>query len=103
MPLPSSAGGRVPYSGIWLDEFTLTEVRGGALLAGGQAWQPDDIGSRPETTAGAAFFDAARKEWLPLPPMPAPRQSHAAVSLPDGRALLIGGRAPREELASTLF
>lgn len=100
---PSSAGGRVPYAGLWLENFSLTEAHGGALLAGGQAWQPDGIGARPETTAGAAFFDAARGEWLPLPPMPAPRASHAAVPLPDGRVLLIGGRAPQGELASTLF
>lgn len=103
MTLPSSAGGRVPYSGIWLDDFTLTEVRGGALLAGGQAWQQDGIGARPETSVGTAFFDAARGEWQPLPPMPAPRQGHTAVALPDGRALLLGGRSPEGELASTLF
>jgi hypothetical protein len=103
MSLPSAPGGRVPYSGIWLDDFTLTAVSGGALLAGGQAWQPDGIGSRPQVSAEAAFFDATRKEWVSLPPIPSPRQNHAAVSLPDGRALLIGGRSQHGELASTVF
>ncbi|KFE70491.1 Kelch repeat-containing protein [Hyalangium minutum] len=103
MPQPSAPRGRAPYSGIWLDDFTLTAVRGGALLAGGQAWQPDGGGTRPQTMAEAAFFDATRKEWVSLPLMPSPRQSHAAVSLPDGRALLIGGRSQNGELASTVF
>jgi len=103
MSLPSPSGKRVPYSGIWLENFTLTASRGGALLAGGSEWHPDGIGSKPQVTAGAAFFDATRKEWVPLPPLPSPRQTHAAVSLPDGRVLLIGGRTQQEELASTVF
>lgn len=95
---------RVPYSGMWLDEFCLVAVPGGALLAGGSEWHRDGAGAVIRPTAGAAFWSAASGEWEELPPLPHPRQHAAAVSLPDGRALLLGGRAPDSpELASTLF
>jgi len=99
----ASPTGRVPYSGIWLENFSLTALPGGALLAGGMEWHPDGIGSRSQTTDGAAFWDAAKAEWLPLSPLPSPRQNHAAVALKDGRALLVGGRDQKNpDLRSTL-
>ncbi|WP_368670378.1 Kelch repeat-containing protein, partial [Myxococcus sp. AM011] len=101
---PSTARRRVPYSGLWLDGFSLTAVASGALLAGGQGWHKDGGGSTPRTSAGAAFWDTSREEWLEVPGLPEPRQDHAAVALPGGRVLLIGGRDnPRPELDSTLF
>ncbi|MFL5349560.1 MAG: Kelch repeat-containing protein [Hyalangium sp.] len=84
--------GRVPYSGIWLESFSLTPVPGGALLAGGQEWHPDGIGATTRVTGAASFFDASKQEWIPLPPLPFARQDHAAVALKDGRVLLVGGR-----------
>jgi hypothetical protein len=95
---------RVPSSGLWLDDFCLVAVPGGALLAGGGAWHRDGEGFVNRPTAGAAFWDAASGEWEELPPLPHPRLHPAAVTLPDGRALLVGGRdAQNPELASTLF
>jgi hypothetical protein len=96
--------GKVPHEGMWLDDFSLVAVPGGALLAGGGAWHPDGIGATTRPTDGAAFWDATKQDWLVLPPMPQPRQDHASVALPDGRVLLIGGRdAQGPDLASTLF
>jgi hypothetical protein len=103
-PSSSTAPGRVPYAGIWLDHFSLTAVSGGVLLAGGEAWQPDGMGTTPRASEGAAFWDTAKEAWLTLPPMSSPRFDHAAVALPDGRVLLVGGRTTKEpELRSTLF
>lgn len=101
---PSSRFQRVPYSGIWLDGFSLTSVPGGALLAGGQEWHRDGIGSKPKSSTGAVLWDSTPGKWVELPPMPSPRQDHAAVALPDGRVLLIGGRDnSHPDLNSTLF
>ncbi|SEL73976.1 Kelch motif-containing protein [Stigmatella aurantiaca] len=100
----SSLPRRIPYAGIWIDNYSLTAVPGGALLAGGIEWHPDGIGSRSQTTGGAAFWDASAEAWHPLAPLPSPRHDHAAVTLPDGRALLIGGRADQiMEMHSTLL
>ncbi len=94
---------RVPYSGMWRDDFCLVAVPGGALLVGGTEWHRDGVGATTRPSTGAAFWDAARGEWEELPPLPHPRMHPAAVALPDGRALLVGGRADTPELASTLF
>lgn len=101
-PLPST--GRVPYSGIWLESFSLTPVPGGALLAGGEEWHPEGIGATPRATDAAAFFDVSKQEWRPLPPLPFARQDHAAVALKDGRVLLVGGRSRQDPaLKDTAF
>ncbi|HEX8535973.1 MAG TPA: kelch repeat-containing protein [Cystobacter sp.] len=77
---------------------------GGALLAGGSAWHPDGDGFTCRSTDGAAFWEASTRVWHPLPPLPQPRQGHAAVGLPDGRVLLVGGRGDTEmELRTTLL
>ncbi|MCE9666470.1 kelch-like protein [Myxococcus stipitatus] len=100
----STARRRVPYAGLWLEQFSLTPVPGGALLAGGHGWHPEGGGTTPRSSTGAALWDTAREEWLALAPLPAPRQDHAAVALPDGRVLLIGGRNMQAmELGSTVF
>ncbi|MFP2962576.1 Kelch repeat-containing protein, partial [Myxococcus sp. 1LA] len=83
---------RLPYQGLWLDSFTLTAVPGGALVVGGQEWHAEGGGSTPRTVASAMRWNARTDVWEALPPMPEPRQGHAAVALPDGRGLVIGGR-----------
>jgi hypothetical protein len=100
----SFPSGRIPYSAGWFENFSLTAVPGGALLAGGMAWHQDGVGTRSTTAGSAAFFDASKQEWIALPPLPSPRHDHAAVALADGRVLLIAGRDHEQpELKSTLF
>jgi hypothetical protein len=100
----SSFPRRIPYAGIWIDNYSLTAVPGGALLAGGTEWHPEGGGSTSRTAGGAAFWDASTRAWQALAPLPSPRHDHAAVTLADGRALLIGGRGDRIlEMNSTLF
>ncbi|AGC43963.1 hypothetical protein MYSTI_02647 [Myxococcus stipitatus DSM 14675] len=100
----STARRRVPYSGLWLEGFRVTPVAGGALLTGGMGSHPDGRGTRSRASTSAALWDTAREEWLEVPALPEPRQDHAAVPLPDGRVLLIGGRDDQTtELASTRF
>lgn len=95
---------RVPYAGMWLDDFSLTPVPGGALLAGGGEWHRDGIGATRRTSTLAVLWDSAKQGWVELPPLPHPSSGHAAVALPDGRVLLIGGRdTSSPEVSSTLF
>ncbi|WP_426750473.1 Kelch repeat-containing protein [Myxococcus sp. Y35] len=95
---------RLPYAGLWLDSFTLTAVPGGALVVGGQEWRAEGGGATSATVANALRWDAKTRTWETLSPMPQPRQGHAAVPLPDGRVLIIGGRNHTAmALASTLF
>lgn len=105
MSRPQPATGRAPYSGIWIDSFSLTPVAGGALFAGGQEWIPQEGGgSTIRLTDAVWFFDVSKQEWLPLPPLPFARQQHAAVALKDGRVLFVGGRTlKRTELSDTVF
>ena len=99
-----SSVGRVPHAGLWLEGFCLAPVPGGALLAGGGAWHRDGIGATCLRSDLAAFWDLETREWHPLPPLPHPRQGHAAVALPDGRVLLLGGQSTdAPELRTTLF
>ncbi|WP_338867664.1 kelch-like protein [Myxococcus stipitatus] len=100
----STARRRVPFSGLWLEGFRVAPVAQGALLTGGRASHPDGRGVRSRSSTTAALWDTAREEWLEVPPLPEPRDDHAAVTLPDGRVLLIGGRDDQTmELASTRF
>lgn len=95
---------RLPYQGLWLDSFTLTAIPGGALVVGGQEWHAQGGGSTPMTVTRAMRWDAATDAWEVLEPLPQPRQGHAAVALPGGRVLIIGGRNATElALASTLM
>lgn len=95
---------KLPHAGLWLEDFSLVAVPGGALLTGGQLWQRDGIGARPEVTDSVYFWQATTREWLALPPLPSRMQGAAAVALPDGRVLLIGGRDHQNpDLASTLI
>ncbi|AKQ67843.1 Kelch domain protein [Myxococcus hansupus] len=95
---------RIPYPGLWLDAFTLTAVPGGALVVGGQVWSAQGGGTTPATVASAMRWDAGTNTWETLAPMPLPRQGHAAVPLPDGHVLIVGGRNNTElEMPGTLF
>ncbi|MBZ4413671.1 kelch-like protein [Myxococcus faecalis] len=100
---PSPATRRVPAPGLWLEGFGLTPVAGGALLTGGQGWHAEGGGSTPRTSASAFLWDTLRQEWREAAPLPEPRHDHAAVALPDGRVLLVGGRDnAHPDLASTV-
>lgn len=95
--------GQVPHEGLWLEGFSLTACPGGALLLGGSAWFPDGIGATSRRSDTALFWEAATRRWHTLPPMPHPRQAHAAVALPDGRVLVLGGQSQdAHELRTTL-
>jgi hypothetical protein len=54
------------------------------LAAGG--FEEGQLGSR-----NAELLDVASSSWTSLPPMPGARERAAAVALPDGSALVIGG------------
>ena len=84
--------GRVPHEGLWLEGYSLTVVPGGVLLAGGNAWHPEDGGTTSRPTASACFWERVTGQWQPLTPLPLPLQDHAAVPLRDGRVLLLGGK-----------
>ena len=100
-PAPS---GRVPHAGLWLDGYSLVATRGGVLLTGGGAWHPEGGGATSRRTDGAAFWETATRRWHPIARLPQPRQDHAAVRLPDGRVLLLGGKGETEmEFRTTLF
>ncbi|XXF79181.1 kelch repeat-containing protein [Myxococcaceae bacterium GXIMD 01537] len=103
-PDASLSADRVPYAGIWREEFSLVAVPGGALLAGGSAWHRDGIGAVPRPSTEVACFDAAAGTWTLLDPLPGARTGQAAVGLPGGRVLLVGGRTNEVmELGATLY
>lgn len=51
--------------------------------------------------ASVERYDPATRAFQPLAPMGKPRNSHAAIALPDGRVLVAGGWVNREVTAST--
>ena len=64
---------------------------GRVLVAGGQkevSWAP---GVESGSQRSADLFDPDTGDWTPLPPMMMNRGDCAAVVLPDGRAMIIGG------------
>jgi hypothetical protein len=62
---------------------------GRVLVAGGGV--SVNYGLTP--TAVAELYDPAANTWSPLPPMPAGIAGGAAVALPDGSVLVVGGYA----------
>ncbi|HZR10159.1 MAG TPA: kelch repeat-containing protein [Myxococcales bacterium] len=65
---------------------------GRVLIAGGNT-QDDEATSPP---LGTEIFDPASGRFTSAGDLQAPRDSHAAVTLTDGRVLVIGGRVPAE-------
>jgi hypothetical protein len=70
-----------------LDALVVRLPDGRVLVAGGV----DFPNGTSAVTRSAELYDPETNEWSPLPPMPAPRAGGAAVALPDGSVLLIGG------------
>jgi hypothetical protein len=66
----------------------VASLRDGRLvIAGGDHL----MGSPPSTTATAELYDAVSDTWGTLPDMPEALAAGAALTLPDGSALLLGG------------
>jgi hypothetical protein len=63
-----------------------------ARLADGRVLVAGGIdGATVGPSAEADLYDPATNTWTTLPPMPEPRAGGAAVALPDGSVLLVGG------------
>ncbi len=88
-----------PASGTWTGTRSMTVPRHGhtatllpggkVLVAGGQSG--DFI--RKEILATAEVYDPASDTWSATGSMTAPRWGHTAMLLPDGKVLVMGGRA----------
>ena len=59
---------------------------GRILVAGG-----DGMGWSPNTSPTAELYEPTTDTWSALPPMPQARAAGAAVTLPDGSVMLVGG------------
>ena len=59
---------------------------GRVVVAGG-----DSVKGPPTSTLTADLYDPASDSWSALPPMPEARGAGAAVTLPDGSLLMVGG------------
>jgi N-acetylneuraminic acid mutarotase len=66
-----------------------TLADGRVLVVGGTS----DTLFRSGALAAAELFDPATGKWSAAASMPGPHTRHVAVTLPDGRVLIIGGRA----------
>ncbi len=89
-----------PLSGTWSVAGTMHVPRslhtatllddGRVLIAGGQGTEASE--SNPMgLVASAELYDPASGAWTVTGDMQAPRSGHAAVMLPDGRVLVVGG------------
>jgi hypothetical protein len=79
-----------PVTGLWTatgsmstprDQFTLTTLRSGQVLAAGSAWN----------VAAAETYDPITGIWTPTGPQPDPRSNQTATLLPSGKVLVAGG------------
>jgi hypothetical protein len=68
---------------------------GRVVVAGGSGPNryPETGYNEVYTSAAASAFDPISGTWTDLPPMPAPRERAAAVTLVDGSVLVVGGSA----------
>jgi hypothetical protein len=81
-PVVESAGDGGPANAL------VVKLAGGRVLAvGGEV---DSTDGSPATGSAELFFPAT-DSWVPLAPLPQARSGGAAVALPDGTALLVGG------------
>jgi hypothetical protein len=80
---------RLSETSPWMDSSSATLLRNGkVLVAGGRVSGPP--------AAEAWLFDPATARTVATGGLAAPRRKHAAVSLDDGRVLLIGGSGERD-------
>ena len=98
-----SLGADTGLYGLELQSATLLR-NGKVLIAGGMNDEVAPLG----LVAAAELYDPVTGRFRSTSPMHAPRAGHAAVLLPDGRVLLIGGESAtcsntgcRHDLAST--
>ena len=94
LSLPAAAGAKwAPAAPLLLPRaaHAAATINGTAFVFGGHlAKDPTAPPSEaPKPTATAETLGPAG--WLPAPPLPGPRTGVRAASLPDGRALLVGG------------
>lgn len=78
-PPPNRTDGMADHELVSMGRF--------ALIFGGE----QEVGGTDTELSYAAFFDRATGQWTQLPNMTQARDDAAAVALPDGRVLLIGG------------
>lgn len=72
------------------------------LLASGHLLITGGCSGRCDTSlASAERYDPATRSFHAVAPMGRPRNSHAAIALPDGRVLVAGGWVNRDVTAST--
>jgi hypothetical protein len=87
-----------------MNEIVAGHTRDQALvapLADGRILIAGGIDGETVTPSTAAdIYDPAANTWTALPPMPQPRAEGAAVALPDGSVLLVGGEGETCSLES---
>jgi Kelch motif len=79
------------------DSLVARLADGRVLAAGGDYWAAKGL----VVSRAAYLYDPRTNAWSRLPPMPAPRAGGAAVGLPDGTALLVGGYADDQAQSGT--
>lgn len=72
---------------------TMTLLTDGTVLVAGGTPQRQGDNDGDQIQASAELFDPADWSFRPAPPMATARSFHAAVALPDGRALVVGGQS----------
>ena len=79
------------------DSLVTRLADGRVLVAGGDYWGTKGL----VVSRAASLYDPRTNAWSTLPPLPAPRAGGAAVGLPDGTALLVGGYANDQARSGT--
>ena len=117
--LITAGGWRKTMRAMLQDRSNHTATRlssGNILVVGGtryvplEAWQNPNRLLHPKLAIldTVELYDVANDRWSAMPPLPAPRTSHSATLLPDGRVLIVGGwsgdyRNPLAVAASVLL
>lgn len=78
--------------GVGRSGHTMTLLTDGTVLVAGGTPQRQGDSDGDQIQASAELYDAADWSFRPAPPMATARTFHAAVALPDGRALVVGGQ-----------
>lgn len=74
-------------------QHSATLLAGGAVLVAGGTPQRQGDNDGDQIQASAEIYDPADWSFRPLPPMRQARAAHAALALPDGRVLVVGGQS----------